>query len=360
MKFREDLKNIKPYKPGLTESQIKEKYKINKVVKLASNENPYGKSFKAQEKINKSIVTSRYPDNYCTKLRNVLVNKYNLVEDNFIFGNGSVEIIQMLSRAFIGKDDEIITCNPTFQSYILECLIQGGKCIDAGMIDYKFNLNGILEKISNKTKIIYIANPNNPTGTIIEKAEMETFIKKVPESILIVFDEAYSEFVNNKEYPNSIEYLKEHKNICILKTFSKAYGLADLRIGYGISSEEVINELEKVRLPFNVTKIAEDAAIEAIKDQDFLRMCIKNNREVIEYVYSVLRENNIDYIETEANFIMINTKKNGVEISEKLQQKGFIVRPNFEKMDTFIRVTIGTKEEMTEFLKCFLEVLKES
>ena len=361
MKYRESLKQIKPYKPGLSEDDIKKKYNLENVIKLASNENPYGASKKLKNIFNDSQNIARYPDNYCTELRKKLSKKIGVSEGKLVFGNGSVEIIQMLSRIFIEKDDEVVTCTPTFQSYYLETYIENGKVVSVPVLkDYKFNLNGILQKITNKTKMIYITNPNNPTGTIVEESELIQFLEKVPKEICIILDEAYAEYVNNKNYPNSIKLLEKYKNICILKTFSKAYGLASFRIGYGIANEEIITELEKVRVPFNISEIAQQAAIIALDDEEFLKDCKKNNREVIEYVYGKLTEYKIGYIETETNFIMIDTKKDSNDIAEKLQQNGFIVRPGFPNMQTFIRVTIGTRDEMTQFVECLNKILKEN
>ena len=254
-------------------------------------------------------------------------------------------------------ENYLLVLKSTVEVYIHGTLESSNQDVRSNL---KNNLNGILEKITEKTKIIYIPNPNNPTGTIVTHLELNQFLEKVPEDILVVIDEAYAEYVNDKNYPNSIELIDKYKNICILRTFSKAYGLAGLRIGYGISDKKIINELEKVRLPFNVSAIAQNAAIIALNDSEFLKGCIKNNREIIKFVYQKLEEYNINYIETEANFIMIDTGRDSNLISEKLQRNGFIVRPNFPNMQTFIRVTIGTKDEMKEFIECLNRILKES
>jgi len=358
MNYKKTIEKIEAYKPGLSEKDIKEKYKIERVIKLASNENPYGASPMIKNITLDSI--ERYPDNYCRELRNKLANKYNVDVDNLILGNGSVEIIQMISRAIIEPDDEVITCTPTFQSYYLETIVEQGKVVDIPITkDYRFNLGGLINIISPKTKIIYIANPNNPTGTIVTETELRDFMQKVPQNILVVLDEAYSEFVNDKEYPNSVELLKEYHNIIILKTFSKAYGLASFRVGYGISSPEIIKELDKVRLPFNISTIGQKAACIALDDEEHLNKCIENNRKVIELTYKKLDELHIDYIKTETNFIMIDTKKDGKAVHEKLLQNGFIVRPGFPGMDSYLRVTIGLESEMIEFVECLNNILKE-
>ena len=358
MNNKRSIEKIEPYKPGLSEKDIKNKYNLDRIVKLASNENPYGPSDSIKDIHLDSI--ERYPDNYCKELRSKLSKKYNIGENNLIFGNGSVEIIQMLARAFVEPNDEVLTCTPTFQSYYLETIIEQGKMIDIPITEYyKFDLNGLANIITPKTKLIYIANPNNPTGTIVTENELRDFLQRISKDVLVVLDEAYSEFVNDKDYPDSIKLLNEYPNICILRTFSKAYGLASYRVGYGISSIEIIKELEKVRLPFNVSTIAQKVACIALDDEAHLNKCVKNNRKVIELVYKKLDENNIEFIKTETNFIMINTKKDGKLVHEKLLQNGFIVRPGFPGMNSYLRVTIGTETEMLSFIDCLKNILKE-
>ena len=361
MNYKKSIKNIEPYKPGLSEDDIKELYNLEKVVKLASNENPYGSAVDIKDVYENINATERYPDNYCKILRKKLAIKYNVNEENLILGNGSVEIIQMIARALIEPEDEVITCTPTFQSCFLETYIEQGKVITIPVTEsYKFDLNGMISEITSRTKIIYIVNPNNPTGTIVTNSELEEFLKRVPDDIVVVLDEAYAEYVTDKDYPNSIELLEKYSNICILRTFSKAYGLASMRIGYGISSKEIIRELEKVRLPFNVSTLAQKAACMALEREEFLNKCINNNKLVKEMVYKILDENKIRYIKSEANFIMLDVNKDSETISKKLLETGFIVRPvNMPNMNTFIRVTIGTESEMTEFIEALNKILKE-
>lgn len=350
MEYRKILENLSPYKPGKNLEEIKQEYGLENVVKLASNENPYGTSPKVLKKLSNLDILETYPDNYCTKLRKKLSKKYNIPENYFIFGNGSVEIIQMISRILLDNTSEAITCIPSFSSYWSEAILQDSQMIEVPLKNYKFDLEGILSKINNKTKLIYITNPNNPTGTIVSHNELEEFFKKVPSNVLVVLDEAYYEFVTNAEYPNSIKLLKKYNNVCILRTFSKAYGLAGLRIGYGIASPEIIAELEKARVPFNASFVSQQAALTALEDSEFVNNCIKRNEEVLEYLYSELDKLNIFYIKSEANFIMIDTKMDSTLAFEKLLKQGFIIRPGFQKMETFIRVTIGTMEQMKSFI----------
>ena len=257
MEYRDCLKKVSPYVPGKSEEEIKELYCLNEVYKLASNENPYGPTQKIKEATDK-LLYSLYPDNYVTNLRNMLSKKYDLDKDMFLFGNGSVEIIQMLSRIMLDQGDNIITELPSFSSYFSEAKIQDSQIKTINFNDkYSFCLSEMISLIDNNTKMIYITNPNNPLGTIISKDEMLDFLKLVPSDILVVVDEAYGEFVRDNKFESAINYIKEYSNVCVLKTFSKAYGLAALRIGYIVADKSVINELEKVRVPFNVSTISQ-------------------------------------------------------------------------------------------------------
>lgn len=357
MEYRKILENLSPYKPGKNLDEIKQEYGLENVIKLASNENPYGTSPKVLKKISNLDILETYPDNYCTSLRKKLSKKLNIPENYFIFGNGSVEIIQMISRIILDNTSEAITCVPSFSSYWSEATLQDSQMIEVPLKDYKFDLDTILSKINNKTKLIYITNPNNPTGTIVSHNELNNFLEKVSKNILVVLDEAYYEFVTNKDYPDSIKLLKKHSNICILRTFSKAYGLAGLRIGYGITSPETITELEKARVPFNASFISQQAALTALDDFEFVNHCIKRNKEVLEYLYYELDKLNIFYIKSEANFIMIDTKMDSKIAFEKLLKQGFIVRPGFPKMESFIRVTIGTMEQMKDFITALKNII---
>ena len=356
MKYRNILKNLSPYKPGKSNEEIKNMYGLEEIVKLSSNENPYGESKKVIEEIKKMEYTEIYPDNYCTDLRNKLSAKFNVPAEKFIFGNGSVEIIQMISRVFLDKDDEVITCVPSFQSYYSETTLQDAKLIEIPLKNNTFDLNGILEKINEKTKIIYITNPNNPTGTIITENEQREFLKKVPKDILVVLDEAYAEFVTDNNYPKSENLLTEYDNICILRTFSKAYGLAGLRVGYGMASEKTIQELDKARVPFNIATIAQKAAIVALEDETFVEYCKEKNKETLEYLYKELEEMKMNYIKSEANFIMIDSRMDGNVAFEKLLKQGFIVRPGFPNMETYIRVSIGSLEQMKKFIEALKNI----
>lgn len=357
LQFRDELKQLNPYVPGKPIEDVKREYGLKSVVKLASNENPYGMSPKAKQAVIDSLdEDSLYPDGNCTDLRNALAKFYNVPAGKFIFGCGTDEIISMIGKVLINKDDECITADVSFSQYAASALSMGGKMVYAPMKEHGFNLKAISDKITGKTKVIFIANPNNPTGTIHTQAEQEAFMEKVPSNILVAFDEAYGEFVYDGNYPNTLEMMDKYKNIIYLKTFSKAYGLAGLRVGYGIAGESIIAQFEKVRNPFNVPATAQVAAIAALADREFLNHAVNGNRLVKEYVCGQFEEMGLFYIPTHANFIMVDVKKDSRKVFTDLMKAGYIIRPGAAfGMDTFLRVTLGTMDEM----KGFIDVLRE-
>ena len=357
MKYRECLVNVAPYVPGKNEEEIKKEFGLEKVVKIASNENPYGPTPNIKEYLN-GVNFSIYPDNYMSELRSKLSNRLNVNEEKLLFGNGSVEIIQMISRAFLNNGDNIVTQLPSFSSYFSEAKIQDAEIRTIKYNDkYSFNLDEMLKLIDAKTKIVYITNPNNPLGTIVTKEELYNFVSKVPSNILVVIDEAYFEFVRDEKYASGIELMDEFKNVCILRTFSKAYALAALRIGYIVASEEIITNLEKVRVPFNASTIAQKCACIALDDEKYMKDSIRLIHKTIDYIYERLDKLNIEYIKTQANFIMINVKQPSKDVVFKLMKNGFIVRDGFPLMENWIRVSIGTLQDMEESLKVLSEVI---
>ena len=358
MKYRKCLNKVSPYIPGKSEEEIKKLYNLDRVVKIASNENPYGPTPKVKDVFN-NLTYEIYPDNYVKSLRENLAKELNVSEDFLLFGNGSVEIIQMLSRILLDKGDNIVTELPSFSSYFSEAKIQDAiiKTINYNS-DYNFNLEDMLSLLDARTKIIYITNPNNPLGTIIDDKSLEYFIQKVPNNILVVVDEAYFEFVRDESYKSAIDFVKQYDNVCVLRTFSKAYGLAALRIGYVVANPSIINELEKVRVPFNVSTLSQQCANIALKDKEFMKNSVNKIHSTIDYMYVELDKLGIEYIKTQANFIMINVEKNSIICEQELIKRGYIVRGGFPLMDNWIRVSISTLEDMKGFINALKEVIK--
>lgn len=357
---RKEVEGLRPYIPGKSIDEVKAEYNLDTIVKLASNENPLGCS----TLVKKAIIAyleepSLYPDGNCTNLRNKLAEKYSLEASQLIFGAGSDEIISMITKTYVSMGDEVITSQATFPQYNASTVQMGGTIIEVPLKNYIFDLEGILASITNQTKIIFIANPNNPTGTIITKDAQLDFIKKVPSDILIVMDEAYVEYIKDPAFPETMSLLKDYENLMILRTFSKMYGLAPLRIGYGIGNPEIIEKINRVRNPFNTSSAAQVAAVAALDDVDFTDRTYRVNEESKTYTYEQCDALDLFYIPSFGNFVMINFNKPSDEMFLALQGKGYIVRPGHNLgLPGFQRVSLGTKEQMTGFFEAVREIIK--
>ena len=352
--FKRYLFNIKTYVPGKPIEEVKREFKLKKVIKLASNENAWGPSKKVKEAILKELPKiNRYPPADCYYLRRALALKFKVKEDQIIIGNGSDELIVLVLRALVEKGDEVIVAWPTFLIYEIQARISGAKVIRVKLKNFKYDLEGMKKKITKKTKIIFIANPDNPTGSFVNNRELENFLKSVPENILVFIDEAYFEYARLiPSYPDSLQFLKDnYNNIFISRTFSKAYGLAGLRIGYGISNNKNIEILNKVREPFNVNSLAQIAALHALKDQEHLQKVVRATQREKEKMYEELRRMGLEYKETATNFILIKVH-DSQKVCRELLKKGIIVR-DLDRwgLKGFIRVTVGRPIENVQFLK---------
>ncbi len=292
-----------------------------------------------------------YPDGNCTDLRNKLAQKFNLDSNQFIFGAGSDEVISMITKTYVSEGSEVITCAPTFPQYKAGTVQLGGKIIEVPLTkDYRFDLQGIIDQITDQTKIIFVANPNNPTGTIITADEQLAFIKQIPKDIIIVMDEAYVEYIKDATYPDSIPLLAQYENMMVLRTFSKMYGLASLRIGFGMGHPELIEKINRVRNPFNVSTAAQVAAVASLEDSSFVDRTYEANVESKTYTYQRCESLGLGYIKSYANFVMIDFNKPSDEMFLALQSKGYIVRPGHALgMPGYQRVSLGTKEQMKGF-----------
>lgn len=357
IKFREEIKDLVPYKPGRPIADVKKEYNLDSVVKLASNENPLGCSpdcVKAIEDAIKSLEI--YPDGNCTVLKEEISKKFDISPKNIAISSGSDEMIDIISKIFIDKGDEVIMSDITFIRYIDTTKLMGGIPVVIQPKDWKYDLEGILHSITEKTKLIWLCNPNNPTGTIFTEEELKNFLLKVRKDIVVVYDEAYSEYVESSDYPkNSLKFLDEYENLIILKTFSKAYGLASLRVGYSFASENIISGVNKVRGPFNVNSLAQAAAVAAIKDDAFIEKVYKTNIEGKQFISSEFDKMNIEYVPSEANHIFFTLNKDANEVFVEFQKLGVIIRPI---IDRWLRVSIGTSEENNAFIDALKKVHK--
>ncbi|MFC7394472.1 histidinol-phosphate transaminase [Scopulibacillus cellulosilyticus] len=353
MLVKNQLLSLKAYEPGKSVEEIKKDYGLAKITKLNSNENPYGSSPKAAEALaNLSSQFAIYPDGGAMNLRAKVASHLDVDEDQIIFGAGLDEVIQIISRALLTPDSNTVMASPTFSQYKLHAVIEGAEIREIATVDGCHDLNTMLSQIDSQTRIVWICNPNNPTGTYVNETALKNFISRVPKETLVVIDEAYYEYVTAEDFPHSLSLLKDFDNVMVLRTFSKAYGLAGLRVGYGVGNKEFIQRLEVTRLPFNTSRLAQIAAEAALEDQDFIQGCVKINEKGLNELQAFCKRHKIDFYPSQANFIFIKTDK-GHELYESLLQKGYIVRlfPNG------IRITIGTEEENKNLLADFEDII---
>jgi histidinol-phosphate aminotransferase len=344
----ENIRSISPYIPGKPIEEVERELGISNSIKLASNENPLGPSPKAIAAIKKAVEgLNRYPDGSGVYLSRALAGKYEVDLGQIVLGNGSNELIELVIRTFVQPGDEIISADPSFVVYTMITQAAGGTNIIVPCKDMRHDLDSMAGRITPKTRIVFIANPNNPTGTMNSKAEMDRFMDRVPDHVIVAVDEAYFEYVTHADYPDSLDYLKTGRNVLALRTFSKIYGLAGLRIGYGITTPEIAELMNKVRQPFNTNALAQVGALAALTDRKHVEKSIAINNEGKQFLYQTFQRLGIPFIPTEANFIMFETKLDGKELYETLLKQGVIIR---SMGGNRLRVTIGMPEENARFV----------
>lgn len=360
LKAREFVQKIRPYKPGKPiEEVIKEFNLKGEIIKLASNENPLGTSPLALRAMKVALDESfLYPDDNCFYLRKKLADSMNYEQENIIVGNGSVEILPLITLAYLGPDHSAIVSEGSFIWYKIAVKIADGELVEIPQIDYRHDLESMLKAIKSNTRLVFIDNPINPTGTIVTKNELDQFFNQIPDNVLVVLDEAYYEYIDHPDYPDSSTYLHEGKNIVILRTFSKIYGLAGARLGYGIANETIVSNLMKLRISFNVNRISQHAGIAALDDHEH----VKKGREVNEagktFLYDAYKKLGLKYIPTHGNFIMVDFNKDSQIVFEALQQNGIIARTIKEYgFPNALRITIGTEEQNRRLIKTLEKIL---
>ncbi|SCW28053.1 histidinol-phosphate aminotransferase [Paenibacillus tianmuensis] len=362
MQPKQNIVHLPVYQPGKPIDEVKRELGLTEVIKLASNENPFGCSPKAKEAIAAMLdQISIYPDGGAVELTNAVANKLGVQPNQIIFGLGSDEVILMIARAFLTPEDETITAYPTFPQYKHNAEVEGAKVIEVPVdANGKHDLQAMLGKVNSRTKIVWICNPNNPTGTMLSEAEITAFLEAVPKNVMVVLDEAYAEYNVSGQYPDSIKLLEKHNNVVVLRTFSKIYGLASLRIGYGIGHPDVVRSINQVREPFNTTSFAQKAALAAVNDDAFIESCRVANANGIRKLTAKFAELELPYFDAHGNFIMVDVKRDGGVVFQGLLRKGIIVRhdPSWG-YPTMIRVTVGSEEQNNKFLGALEQVLSE-
>ncbi|MFH1367535.1 MAG: histidinol-phosphate transaminase [Elusimicrobiota bacterium] len=367
--IRPAVRGFMPYVAGRPIETIKRELGLKKVYKLASNENPLGPSRMAVNAVKKAA--SRiffYPDSNFWELRQAIAKKFGLKTENVMIGSGSDELIEILAKVFFKPEDEIVVSDHAFIRYKMAGDLLGCKTVTVPMTDYTHDLDAMLAAVTNRTKAVFIANPNNPTGTYNTAAEFKRFIeglaaKPLDNLPLVVMDEAYYEYAKvQKEYPETLGYLAKYPNLVILRTFSKIYGLAGLRAGYGFSSREVVDYVDRVRPPFNVNLVAQAAAEASLKDPKQVSRSVKLVEKEKKYLYSELRKLQVPYVPTAGNFVLIEVEPlKGEDVFRKLLQKGIIVRAMGEyDFPCHIRVSIGLHAENVLFMKALKEIIAHS
>jgi|UniRef100_A0A7C3UZV6 histidinol-phosphate aminotransferase len=356
---RKDLGRITPYRPGKPIEEVVREMRLKRVIKLASNENPLGPSPKALKALKGAFKESfLYPDDTNYYLKAKLSEVYRVGMEKIVVGNGSVELIYLAALAFLDRESEMIVSDGSFVIGKISGLVAGARVIEVPLRDYCHDLMSMLEHITPQTKVIYLDTPMNPLGTAIKREQFNYFMERLPEHVLVIVDEAYREYIIQKGYIDTFRYLRQGKNILILRTFSKIYGLAGLRVGYGFCREEIAEAINKVRYPFHINRLAQYAAIAALDDKRHIRRSIKVNEAGKRYLYRELERLKLFYLPSYANFVFVNFTSDSQVIYQRLLQEGVITRTLKEyNFPNALRVTVGTQEENEIFVAALKKVL---
>jgi len=357
---RKGILKITSYIPGKSIEEGQKEFGAKRWIKLASNENLLGPSPKAVAAIRKELPNIYlYPEGPCTILRKALAKKFAIPERMVVISNGADNLILMIANAFVNEGEEVVVADPTFSVYTNVTQVMGGKPIKVKLKDFTHDLDTMLKKINRKTKLVFICNPNNPTGTTVSLKAFNSFLSKIPKRVIVVLDEAYGDFVEEAFYPNGLDYIKKEEQVIVLRTFSKVYGLAGLRIGYALGRRDLVDCLYQVRDPFPVHRLAQVAAVAALDDEDHAIRSIQMVYEGRKYLYKELDRMGLSYIPSQANFIFVDFEKDSEEVFQALLREGIIIRPGkVWGFPTFARVTIGRMEDNQRFIRALKKILR--
>lgn len=353
------IRTLAPYPPGKPIEELEREYGISDSIKLASNENPLGPSPRALAAIQEALSQlHRYPDGSCYYLKRALARKLGVSPDAIVFGNGSNELIELAVRTFLRQGDEAVMADQAFVIYRLVVQAQGGRARVVPLRHYTHNLEAIADAITPATRMVFLANPNNPTGTIFFRDQWEEFLARVPEDVVVVMDEAYFEYVDDPRYPDSLSSHAPTRPLLTLRTFSKIYGLAGLRIGYGVAPPVLVDLMDRVRAPFNVSSLAQAAAIAALEDDEHVERTRRVNREGMEFLRHEFERLGLEYVPSWANFILVRVG-NGARVYEALLRRGVIVRPmGVYGFPEHVRISVGTQAENERCIAALEQVLR--
>lgn len=357
----EYIRSLIPYEPGKPIEEVEREYGISGSVKLASNENPLGPSPRALAVLRERLPELHlYPDGDCFYLKRALAQKLGVEPDRLIFGNGSNEIIELAARTFMRPGDEAVMAEQAFVVYELIVQAVGGKRKTVPLKNFTHDLAAMADAVTPQTRLVFLANPNNPTGTIYRRRDWEAFLERISPDVLVIVDEAYFEYVEEADYPNSLDYHARHPAILTLRTFSKLYGLAGLRIGYGIGAKDVIALMQRVRQPFNVNAPAQWAALAALDDSEHVQRSLGVNQQGVKYLQTEFARLGLSYVPSQANFILVRVG-NGHEVFQRLLQQGVIVRPMVGyKFPEHVRVTVGSMAQNQKLIGALERLIQAS
>ncbi|NMB24426.1 MAG: histidinol-phosphate transaminase [Firmicutes bacterium] len=357
--FRSTILDIAPYQPGKPISELQREKGLTDIIKMASNENPLGPSPKAVEALHGALDSLHiYPDGNCFELRRALAERLQVNEMQLIFGNGSDEVIKMLGLTFLEPGDEVLFCEPTFSEYAYATNLMGASTRVLPLRDHAYDLEAMASAINPSTKLIFICNPNNPTGAYVNQQAVDAFLDEVPDHVLVVFDEAYYEYVTAEDFADSLSYVRDDRNVVVLRTFSKIYGLAGLRIGYGVAPPHIAELMHRVREPFNVNAVAQIGALAALDDVEHVSHSRDSNVAGKEFLYRELSRLGLAYVPTETNFIFFDLGRDSGPVFARLLDDGVITRMGgVFGCPTWLRVTIGTAKENRRFINSLEKAL---
>jgi histidinol-phosphate aminotransferase len=349
----EHILGIAPYEPGKPIEELERELGIVDAIKLASNENPLTPSDRVQGAIRAALTTlNRYPDGSAFYLRQALAKKHGVSAEQVILGNGSNELIELLTRTFLKPGDEAVVPHPSFVVYPMIVQAAGGIRVMVMLKDYRLDLEAMARAMTPLTKLVFIANPNNPTATIVTADEVEQFMARVPERTIVVFDEAYLEFAQGPDFPDTLNYVKQGRKVLVLRTFSKANSLAGLRVGYGVADADAVSLMNRIRQPFNVNSLAQVAALAALDDDAHVLECVRMIEAGRHFLYDEFKALGLKYVPSRANFILVDVGRSATDIYQKLLHEGVIVRPMTAfGMETTLRITVGTPAENRRLAK---------
>src|SRR5688500_17494134 len=355
----EHILGIAPYEPGKPIEELEREAGIHDGIKLASNENPLAPSDRVREAITNALVhLNRYPDGSGFYLRQAIAKKHGVSQDQIVLGNGSNELIELLVRTFLRPGDEAVVPHPSFVVYPMIVQAAGGIRVMVMLKDYRLDLEAMARAVTPQTKLVFIANPNNPTATIVTADEVETFLGRIPERTIVVFDEAYVEFALGPDFPDTLGHMKQGRRVVVLRTFSKASSLAGLRIGYGVADADAVALMNRIRQPFNVNSLAQVAALAALDDESHTLECVRMIEAGRHYLYDEFNALGVKYVPARADFILVDIGRSASDIYQRLLKEGVIVRPMTPfGMESALRVTVGTPQENRRLVKALKTVL---